>query len=257
MIDIGVNINHKYFLDDLQGTLQDMQDTGVSGMICIASDLEESVQIQSLSQQHQGIWNTLGCHPHQAKTWRSDSKARCTAMIQAQRPVAIGETGLDFNRNYSSPDQQRTAFQEQLELATEHELPLYLHERDAHEEMIATLKQHPVLAKRSVIHCFTGSRNELEAYLSLGLSIGITGWVCDERRGSDLQASIPHIPLDRLLLETDAPYLLPRTIKPRPKRNHPKYLPWVAQEVARLKSIPLDDLIKASIDNTHRVFNLK
>ncbi|MBR7888449.1 TatD family hydrolase [Marinomonas sp. A79] len=257
MIDIGVNINHKYFLDDLQTTLQDMQEAGVSGMICIASDLDESLQIQTLSEQYQGIWNTLGCHPHQAKTWGSESKAQCTSMIKTQRPVAIGETGLDFNRNYSTPDEQRVAFHSQIELATEHELPLYLHERDAYEEMIATLKQHPALPQRSVIHCFTGSQKELEAYLSLGLCIGITGWVCDERRGADLQASIPHIPLDRLLLETDAPYLLPRTIRPRPKRNHPKYLPWVAQEVARLKGIPLDDLIKATIANTNRVFNLK
>lgn len=256
MIDIGVNINHRFFLDDLDKTLADMQEMGVEGMICIASDLEESQQVQALSQSYSAIWNTLGCHPHQAKAWNTESKTRLSALIKDSRPVAIGETGLDFNRNYSTPDEQFYAFHEQIELATEHQLPLYLHERDAHKEMIDTLKQHPDLARKSVIHCFTGSRLELDNYLELGLFIGITGWVCDERRGADLQASIPHIPLDRLLIETDAPYLLPRTIRPRPKKNHPKYLPWVAQEVARLKGISVEELTKITTNNTQTAFGI-
>ncbi|NLQ16382.1 cytoplasmic Dnase [Marinomonas sp. M1K-6] len=257
MIDIGVNINHSIFLDDLDNTLFEMQKAGVNGMVCIASDFNESQKIQALSQTHSSIWNTLGCHPHQAKTWSAKSKADFSTLIQAARPVAIGETGLDFNRNYSTPDEQFYAFNEQIELALEHQLPLYLHERDAHNEMIAILKQHPELAQQSVIHCFTGSRAELDNYLTLGLYIGITGWVCDERRGADLQASIPHIPLNRLLLETDAPYLLPRNIRPRPKKNHPKYLPWVAQEVARLKGISVDELAKTSIKNTENLFGVR
>lgn len=256
MIDIGVNLNHKMFLDDLHATLADMQQTGVKGMICIASDFNESKQIQELSQVHPTIWNTLGCHPHQAKTWHADSKRHFSALIETARPVAIGETGLDFNRNYSTPDEQRYAFNEQIELAYDYQLPLYLHERDAHAEMIAILSKHPKRAQKSVIHCFTGSQAELDNYLTLGLYIGVTGWVCDERRGADLQASIPHIPLDRLLIETDAPYLLPRNIRPRPKKNHPKYLPWVAQEVARLKDISLDELIKATTMNAETLFGI-
>lgn len=256
MIDIGVNINHSFFLNDLSTVLSEMKETGVTGMICIASDLEESQTIHALSQQYSGLWHTVGCHPHQAKTWTNDSKARCEALIQSQRPVAMGETGLDFNRNYSTPNEQRAAFHAQIELATQCQLPLYLHERDAHQEMIATLKQHPDLAQKSVIHCFTGSQAELDEYLALGLCIGITGWVCDERRGAELQAAIPHIPLDRLLLETDAPYLLPRTIRPRPKKNHPKYLPYVAEEVARLKGIDIQALIEATRANTARVFQM-
>ncbi|MDE8603214.1 TatD family hydrolase [Marinomonas sp. RSW2] len=257
MIDIGVNINHRFLLDDVDKTLADMQEAGVNGMICIASDLEESRQIQRLSQNYSTIWNTLGCHPHQAKTWGVDSKSKVTELIQIKKPVAIGETGLDFNRNYSTPDEQRYAFHEQIELASEHQLPLYLHERDAHEEMVKILMKHPALAQKSVIHCFTGSRVELERYLELGLYIGITGWVCDERRGTDLQESIPHIPMNRLLLETDAPYLLPRNIRPRPKKNHPKYLPWVAQEVAKLKGVSLEELIQATMNNTQAVFGIR
>ncbi|WP_421851991.1 TatD family hydrolase [Marinomonas sp.] len=257
MIDIGVNINHRFFLDDLDKTLADMQEMGVEGMICIASDLEESKQIQTLSKHFSALWNTLGCHPHQAKTWNTESKTRLSALIKDSRPVAIGETGLDFNRNYSTPDEQFYAFHEQIELATEHQLPLYLHERDAHTEMIDILKQHPDLARKSVIHCFTGSRLELDNYLELGLFIGITGWVCDELRGADLQASVPHIPLNKLLLETDAPYLLPRNIRPRPKKNHPKYLPWVAQEVARLKGISMEELTRITTSNTQTLFEIQ
>jgi TatD DNase family protein len=257
MIDIGVNINHHFFLEDLDKTLEDMQKAGVKGMICIASDLEESKQIQLLSKNYSTLWNTLGCHPHQAKTWNKESKNQLSALIQDAKPVAIGETGLDFNRNYSTPKEQFYAFNEQIDLATEHQLPLYLHERDAHKDMVDILKQHPDLAKKSVIHCFTGSRAELDSYLDLGLFIGITGWVCDERRGSDLQASIPHIPLDRLLIETDAPYLLPRNIRPRPKKNHPKYLPWVAQEVARLTGVSVEELTKLTTDNTETVFGIR
>lgn len=257
MIDIGVNINHKVFLDDLEQTISDMQDAGVKGMICIASDFNESVQIQALSQLFPQMWNTLGCHPHHAKTWNNDSKQRFSSLIYASKPVAIGETGLDFNRNYSTPEEQRYAFHQQIDLALEHNLPLYLHERDAHKEMIAILKQHPDLAKKSVLHCFTGSRAELDNYIALGLFIGVTGWVCDERRGEDLQASVPHIPLDKLLLETDAPFLLPRNIRPRPKKNHPKYLPWVAEEVAKLQGISLDVLIQATIKNTETAFGIQ
>jgi TatD DNase family protein len=257
MIDIGVNINHAFLLDDIDKTLLDMQSEGVNGMICIASDLEESLLVQGLSQKHATIWNTIGCHPHQAKTWSVKSKRLAAEQIQTHRPVAIGETGLDFNRNYSTSTEQFYAFDEQIELALEHDLPLYLHERDAHSEMLGRLKHYPELAKKSVIHCFTGHREELENYLELGLYIGITGWVCDERRGADLQASIPYIPLDKLLLETDAPYLLPRNIRPRPKKNHPKYLPWVAQEVARLKNISVEALSEQTDQNAMSLFGIR
>lgn len=257
MIDIGVNLNHSLFLDDLQKTLDEAATQDVNGMICIASDLDESRLLGNYTQSYDRLWQTLGCHPHQAKTWQATSKQQIKELMLTLKPVAIGETGLDFNRNYSTPDQQRLAFEQQIELADEVSLPLYLHERDAHQEMINYLEQCPDIAKRSVIHCFTGSIDELDNYLALGLHIGITGWVCDERRGNDLQAAVPHIPLDRILLETDAPYLLPRNIRPRPKKNHPKYLPYVARKVAELRNMDVQTLIQASVENTQRVFDLE
>ncbi|MCV2402773.1 TatD family hydrolase [Marinomonas sp. C2222] len=257
MIDIGVNVNPTFLLDDLDIHLTEMCEAGVKGMICIASDLEESILVQETSLQYLNVWNTIGCHPHQAKTFHATSKKAFSELIFKRRPVAIGETGLDFNRNYSTPEEQIYAFEQQIELAAEFDLPLYLHERDAHDSMIKILSKHSTLAEKSIIHCFTGNEDELSNYLDLGLSIGVTGWVCDERRGADLQASVPKIPLDKLLLETDAPYLLPRSIRPRPKKNHPKYLPWVAEEVARLKEMSVEELNKQVLKNTVNLFNLE
>lgn len=256
MIDIGVNIQHDFFLNDLENTLREAQAAGVSQIVCIASDLEESTFLQKLHEEQPTLLFTAGCHPHQAKSWQSNSSNELNTLIEKHRPIAIGETGLDFNRNYSTPDEQRAAFEAQIEIALEHDLPLYLHERDAHSEMINMLRSIAGDKVKGVIHCFTGTREELDNYVALGLYIGVTGWVCDERRGQSLQEAVPHIPLDKLLLETDAPYLLPRNIRPRPKKNHPKYLPWVAEEVARLKQVPVASLIKQTRLNTEACFNL-
>ncbi|MEO9656352.1 TatD family hydrolase [Marinomonas sp.] len=257
MIDIGVNINHSYYLDDLATTLYDSAQAGVSDLVCIASDLEESQTIMVLCEQHDMLWYTIGCHPHHAKDWQQDSLAQARKLIAQSNPVAIGETGLDFNRNYSTPAQQVYAFEQQIELALEFDLPLYLHERDAHDEMLKHLEKYPALTSKSIVHCFTGNPEQLKNYVSLGLSIGITGWVCDERRGQDLQDSLPFIPLDKLHLETDAPYLLPRNIRPRPKRNHPKYLPYVAEEVAKLKNMSVNELIQQTRKNSQTLFGIK
>ncbi|MGO3344124.1 MAG: TatD family hydrolase [Marinomonas sp.] len=256
MIDIGVNIQHDCFLNDLADTMAQSKEAGVDGFICIASDIKESQFLESLCHDQMSLWPTFGCHPHQANTWNAESVSTLTHLINKHRPVAIGETGLDFNRNYSTPDEQRDAFEAQIQLSIEHNLPLYLHERDAHDDMLAMLNAAGTEKIQGVIHCFTGTTEQLENYLALGLYIGVTGWVCDERRGLSLQQAVPHIPLDRLLLETDAPYLLPRNIRPRPKKNHPKYLPWVAEEVARLKGIDTQELIVHTRDNTQRLFSI-
>lgn len=257
MIDIGVNLNHAYFLDDLPKTLAETHHAGVTDLICIASDLQESQLLSPLCQANDMLWHTIGCHPHQASSWHHDSLTQASAMLQQSKVVAIGETGLDYNRNYSTPNEQKYAFEQQISLAEEYDLPLYLHEREAHEDMLVRLKAHPDVAKKSIIHCFTGNTEQLNNYLELGLAIGVTGWVCDERRGQDLQHSIPHIPLDKLHLETDAPYLLPRNIRPRPKKNHPKYLGYVAEEVARLKGMAVEELIQHTRENSLRLFNMR
>lgn len=259
MIDIGVNLTHPSLLQNLSDNIKLWEQEGVKAVVAIASDLQESNELQKISQSYKNkIWHTIGCHPHEADNWVSG-----TSMIQAKSLivdsnlcVAVGETGLDFNRNYSSQENQITAFQEQVQLALELSLPLYLHERDAEDTLLSILHNHDTTQIHGVLHCFTGSPASLKRYLDLGLYIGITGWLCDERRGQALQEAITYIPHDRILLETDAPYLLPRHIRPRPKKNHPKYLPQIVEYAADLMGLTPQELGDIAIENSQALFRL-
>ncbi|MEP6897192.1 MAG: TatD family hydrolase, partial [Rhodanobacter sp.] len=155
----------------------------------------------------------------------------------AQDPAvrAIGETGLDFNRNYSPREVQLGVFERQLQIAVDLQLPLFLHQRDAHEDFVALLRRYRDKVPGAVVHCFTDTGAALRDYLALDCHIGITGWICDERRGTHLRELVREIPSNRLMLETDAPYLLPRTVRPPPahRRNEPMYLRHICEEVAR------------------------
>ncbi|TBR38555.1 cytoplasmic Dnase [Marinomonas agarivorans] len=262
MIDIGVNLTHPSLLDKLEQNITLWQQQGISNIIAIASDLEESQKLQAICQQHNSIYQTIGCHPHQAKTWHTSSNFLCRDLIQnSPTCVAVGETGLDFNRNYSTPEEQITAFESQIQLALEVNLPLYLHEREAEDTLQSLLVNHASQSLAStpltgVIHCFTGSKESLKRYLDLGLYVGITGWICDERRGQELQEAIQYIPKDRILFETDAPYLTPRTLRPRPKKNHPAYLPHIVEQAAYYAQMSAQELIYHSIENTKKLFRI-
>ncbi|MBM6550023.1 TatD family hydrolase [Marinomonas ostreistagni] len=254
MFDIGVNLDHSSYLDSLPDFEQQFLQQDVTGIICIASNLVEAEQLQQHCAPYNSMSYTLGCHPHHASTWQDqDQQTLLEWFGKDTKAVAIGEMGLDFNRNYSTPDEQRRAFAAQLELAQQVKKPVYLHERDAFAEMQTTLRQH-ALPSGGVIHCFTGNRDQMERYLELGLYVGITGWLLDERRNQDLIEAVKHLPLERLLLETDAPYLLPRNIRPRPKRNHPQYLPYIAQAVADIKQISLEEVRLQTRQNTQQLF---
>jgi len=173
--------------------------------------------------------------------------------------VAVGECGLDYFRDFSPRDAQRAAFRAQLELAAAVQKPVFLHQRDSHADFVEILAPLRPQLIGGVAHCFTGGVDELAAYLDLGLYIGITGWICDERRGAALRATLPKIPLDRLLLETDAPYLLPRDLKPAPRnrRNEPAFLAHILERVAHGMDQPVEAVARASTANAVRLFNLK
>jgi TatD DNase family protein len=173
--------------------------------------------------------------------------------------VAVGECGLDYHRDLSPRAAQRTAFIAQLELAVETGKPVFLHQRDAHADFAAILADHAAHLSGGVAHCFTGGVLELEAYLALGLSIGITGWICDERRGVGVRAVVARIPADRLMIETDAPYLLPRDLAPKPasRRNEPAFLPHIAGVVAALRGVGMREIAELTSANARRFFGLK
>ena len=211
-----------------------------------------------------GVWATAGVHPHDASGWGERSAEELAALASHPRCVALGECGLDFNRNFSTPEAQEAALRAQLALATSLRKPLFLHCRDAADRMAQLLREAlPAsgLAAPAVMHCFTGSAAEAQRFVAMGLHVGFTGWACDEREGraQALADAIRAVPLDRLLLETDAPYLVPRSIAPakaRPRRNEPCLLPHVAAAVAAARGIGIGELAAATTANAERVFGL-
>lgn len=263
LVDIGVNLGNKAFAADLEAVLDRALAANVRNLVITGTSERESehaVELcHRLAEQYPGmLYSTCGVHPHDAKTFSSDTLHHLRSLATESCVVAIGETGLDFNRNFSSPADQERAFTAQLELAAELRLPVFMHERDAHQRQFEILRHYRDHLAGGVIHCFTGEREALFNYLDLDLYIGITGWVCDERRGQPLQALVRHIPLHRLLLETDAPYLLPRTLQPKPKerRNEPAYLPWVLEEVARCREEPALEIARQTSSNAFDFFQL-
>ncbi|MEN8640587.1 TatD family hydrolase [Pseudomonas sichuanensis] len=238
LIDIGVNLTNSSFHDQQAAVVERAVQAGVAQMVLTGTSLgvsEEALELcQRLDEQGQCLFSTAGVHPHDAKSWTSDSERQLRHLLEQPRVRAVGECGLDFNRDFSPRPEQEKALEAQLALAVELRLPVFLHERDASERLLAILKGYRDQLSAAVVHCFTGEREALFAYLDLDLHIGITGWICDERRGTHLHPLVGNIPTGRLMLESDAPYLLPRSLRPKPKngRNEPAYLPEVLREVA-------------------------
>ena len=238
MIDIGLNLTNPQFAPDRDAVMQRACDAGLEAVILTGTDLDDSQAAAELAICWPGFaWCTAGLHPHDARHWDAASAARLRALATAPQVVAIGECGLDFNRDFSPRPQQEAAFVAQLQLAVELGKPVFLHCRDAHARFVTLLGPYLSQLPGAVLHCFTGTADELAECLALGLHIGITGWVCDERRGETLRALVPRIPAGRLMIETDAPYLLPRDLSPKPKsrRNEPAFLPHIAATVAALR----------------------
>ena len=259
LIDIGANLAHDSFDDDRDEVLQRAADAGVSRIVVTGSSDESNDKAARLAEKHPGVlWSTAGVHPHHASDYTGDSDALIRTLAAAGNIVAVGECGLDYFRNFSPRDAQLAAFQAQLDIAAEAGLPIFLHQRDAHDDFVEVLE--PMLPKlsRAVAHCFTGEHESLREYLAMGLYIGVTGWICDERRGKHLKDIVSIVPDDRLMIETDAPYLLPRTIEPKPKsrRNEPMYLPEVLRVVAEARGQSEAAVARATTENAVTFFGL-
>jgi len=241
LIDIGANLTHDSFDHDRDAVLQRARAAGVAKMIVTGASREHSPKALALAQAHPGeLFATAGVHPHHAVEYTDECDAEMRALHAHPEVVAVGECGLDFFRDFSPRPAQRKAFERQLQLASDLAVdgmgkPLFLHQRDAHADFMAMMKNFDGRVGPAVVHCFTGSRAELFDYLDHDWHIGITGWLCDERRGLHLRELVKHIPANRLMIETDAPYLLPRSVKPQPshRRNEPMYLAHIVEELAR------------------------
>lgn len=253
MFDIAVNLADSQLRDQADQVLQDAREAGVQRCLLIGTDIEESHWLADRTE----AWSmpfTAGIHPHYVAAAESDWQAKLSDLIRHPLCAAVGETGLDWFRMLSPRDTQLKMCEQQLAMAEEADKPVYLHDRDASDDLYGLVKNFPGI--RGVVHCFTGNQVALEAYLNLGLDIGITAWCLDERRGQALADLVPSIPDDRLLIETDAPYLAPRTLRPRPKRNEPKFLPHIIEGIAALRGQTSDHLKQVTCDNAKRLFNV-
>ncbi len=259
LVDIGANLAHDSFDDDRDEVLARAADAGVAKIIVTGSSNQSNVQASALAESNPGVlYSTAGVHPHHASDYDDESDALIRRLIEKDVVVAVGECGLDYFRNFSPRDAQLDAFRRQLEIARESGLPVFLHQRDAHDDFIEVLEPALPDLSRAVAHCFTGEGESLHEYIAMGLYIGITGWICDERRGQHLHDIVPVIPDDRLLIETDAPYLLPRTFQPKPKtrRNEPAYLTEVLKTVAEARGQSTDHVAQITTENAERFFAL-
>jgi TatD DNase family protein len=258
LIDIGINLAHDSFDADRDHVIERARQAGVVQMVVTGSSEESTRKAIDLARTHPGyLFATSGVHPHHAADLTKEALPSLESAAREAEVVAVGECGLDYFRDFSPRDLQRRAFAWQLEIAAKVGRPVFLHQREAHDDFFAILEEHGV--KNGVAHCFTGGEKERDAYLELGLHIGITGWINDERRGLHLREVVKGIPADRLMLETDAPYLLPRDIKPAPKtrRNEPHYLPHVARAVAAARGEQVEAVAKASTATARAFFGLK
>ena len=262
LIDIGVNLTNPSFAGKHEAILERAEAAGVHQMLVTGTSLAGSEAALELCEQldPQGLrlFSTAGVHPHDASSWNHDAPRHLRALLEQPRVRAVGECGLDFNRDFSPRPLQEKALEEQLALAVELQMPVFLHERDANERLVQILRDYRDRLPAAVVHCFTGERSALFSYLDMDLHIGITGWICDERRGTHLHPLVASIPRGRLMLESDAPYLLPRSLRPKPKsgRNEPAYLPEVLREVALHRGETIEQVAAHTTDCARRFFDL-
>ena len=262
LVDICVNLTDEVFLGKEEKIINEANKNNVSKMVLVGNNLESSKKVINLAERFNFV-ATAGYHPHNAKEWNSTSYSELLTLLKKDRIKAVGECGLDFNRNFSTPEIQHSVFMDHITLAKETKLPLFVHERDAFYQMYSILKNNIQDCKNIVVHCFTGTKNALIDYLDLGVHIGLTGWICDDRRGKHLRDFINIIPDDKLFIETDSPYLSPYISSKKLEvtstmkyLNKPEYLVEVAKDVAKYRNQSYDHICKITYQNYQNFFGV-
>jgi len=278
LIDVGANLTNKKFMRDLGSVISRAKDAGVQKIIVYSSSLKGSKEALRLTRLYPGtVYATAGVHPHEAKTWSDTSYEELKAIAISPECVAIGDCGLDYLKNFSPPDIQRTVFQRQIELACELRKPLFMHEKGAHEDFVSILEQRKDLPLM-VLHSYAGTLKTTEKYLSLGMYFCITGFICKDNSEDGLQFMLTSgaIPLDRLLVQTDSPFMypnaraskLPSAVKDSLterslsflqryctfQRNEPCSLPAIVEIVAALLCKKPEEIALATAFNALKVF---
>jgi len=258
-IDIGCNLGHESFESDWREVLDRASAVGVRQLVLTGASVPGSRRALELAGHDPArLRATAGVHPHLAAEVDDEALKVLAGLHRDPLIAAVGECGLDYFRDLSPRPVQQRAFEAQLQLAVDCGKPVFLHQRDAHDDFKAILREHRDRLGNVVVHCFTDTRRAMYDYLDLDCHIGITGWVCDERRGLELKELVPDIPDARLMLETDAPYLKPRNLQPkvRTHRNEPCWLPWIGGAVAALRGSTPERLAALTSANTQAFFDL-
>lgn len=259
LIDIGCNLTHDSFDDDRHQVIERAREAGIIQMVVTGASEKGSIAALGLAQDYPGeLFATAGVHPHLASDFSDSTEQVLRELITHAEVVAVGETGLDYFRDLAPREVQREIFHRHLQMAVDSGLPLFLHMRDAHRDFYAIVKEMRRHLDKVVVHCFTGNQDELHQYVELDCHIGITGWICDERRGTHMKDFLQDIPINRLMLETDAPYLKPRNLRPRVKthRNEPRWLPWILGTIAAVREEHPEYLAEQTTTNARAFFDL-
>ena len=250
--DIGLNLFCRQFPDP-EKVIQRAASAGIN-CILTGTDMKENQRIDTFIKTHE-VYGTAGIHPHNADSAKKeDFDLLETLLTGNDRMVAVGECGLDFDRMFSTRENQIRCLEKHIVLAEKLDMPLFLHERSSAEEFVRRFKKHPEICKKSIVHCFTGDKRTLEQYLEMGFSIGVTGWICDDRRAKELREAVRVLPLDRVLIETDAPYLTPRNVPGLDRTNVPENIVYVARDLAKYMGVEEQVLIQRARENTERIF---
>ena len=258
LFDIACNFSSSKFDKDLDQVISRALENNVKKFLVTCSSIYDIEKVYNIYHEHNDkTFFTIGIHPHNAKEVNKKTVIAINEYIKKMNPHAVGEIGLDYFRNFSSYEDQSFAFEEQIKLSIENDLPLYLHQRDSHKDFMKILHKYSKSIKKGVVHCFTGTKSQLNDYLDLGLYIGLTGWICDEKRNQELRTSIKDIPIDKLMIETDCPYLIPKNLtnKTKNNRNEPSYLTHIAKEISYLMDIPLEEIHAKTYKNSMDFFS--
>jgi TatD DNase family protein len=250
-IDSHAHLEMKEFDPDRHQVIERAAAKGISGIITIGTDLESSRKALALAKNYRTIWAAVGFHPHDAASFNPGILPQLSKLTEDHLVVAIGEIGLDFYRNLSPPTRQKETFRHLIQLARTVALPLIIHDREAHEEVLTIIREEKAWEVGGVFHCFSGDWDMAKQCLDLNFYLSVTGAVT-YKKGSVLEEVVRRAPLESLLLETDAPYLSPHPF--RGKRNEPAHLLHTAEQVARIRGMALSELSQAVFQNTFHVF---
>lgn len=281
IVDVGANLTNKKFSRDLESVIQRAKDAGVKKIMVTGASLKASKEALRLTRIYPGtLYSTAGIHPHDAKSWTEEYDEDLREIAHNAECVAIGECGLDYNRDFSSPETQREVFEKQVKIACDLHKPLFLHERDAHEDLLSILLKYEDQLPATVIHCFTGTVEQAQKYLQMGFYLGLTGYLCKDKSDTGVRKLLEDglIPLEKLLVETDAPFMYPNTRASKLpahvkealtersltflhryctfQRNEPCSLPAIVEMIAAFMKKSPEEVALATAFNALKLFGL-